>query len=191
MMFPDWLFTIDVLFILFLLFFGVNGFRRGLSGELAHVLSLLVLFCGFFFFFPALTKLVAGQWSDLSPEWTRVVVMVAVAGAALLLFFAGREVFKLLLKTQVSEVGDKLIGGLVGLSRGLVIGLIVLGSLSIVPSDRIYGLLTEKSMIGKWVCTTLTPWARPKIMELPVFDREGTVPQGAELPATTPQGAAY
>jgi uncharacterized membrane protein required for colicin V production len=170
MNFPEWLYTIDILFLVFVIFSTVSGLRRGLSGELAHVLTLIGLLAGFCFFFPQLVQMAAHRWESLSP-W---IIQTAVAGvlllAAFLIFCLIRMVFKLLLKSRMGEVTDKITGAGIGLLRGALTGLAILAALSLVPNARLYQTISEKSVVGGWVCSTLKPWLYPRIIELPVFN---------------------
>ena len=172
MNFPDVLYTIDILFAVFVVFFSAIGFRRGLSGELASVLALLILLCGLCFAYPAFNQFAAQTWVDLSPMLIQVVVLVILFLVSLLLYFLIRMLLKRILKSTLSERVDKIAGCAAGLLRGMLLGITFLAALSLFPSERLYESLSEKSVIGGWVCNTLTPWAHPRLMELPVFDQE-------------------
>ena len=172
MNFPDVLYTIDILFAVFVLFFAVSGFRRGLSGELASVLALLILLCGLCFAYPAFNQFAAQIWVDLSPMLIHVVVLLILFLASLLLYFLIRKLLGRILKSTLSERVDKVAGCVAGLLRGTLIGITLLAALSLLPSERLYESLSEKSVLGGWVCNTLTPWAHPRLMELPIFDQE-------------------
>ena len=74
MYFPEWLYTIDVLFVIFILIFAFRGTRNGLSGELAHGVTLLALLAGFVFYYPQLTQFATESWRILPPEFLRFVV---------------------------------------------------------------------------------------------------------------------
>lgn len=174
MSFPDTFYAIDVLFGLFVLLFGVAGLFRGLSGEMARLLAFSALLCGFAFFFPSLTQLAARKWSALPPVAVQVTVGIILWLSAMLLFFALRFLLKKLLSEQIPGLLDKLFGALTGMLSGVLVGLCVLSVVSLVPDEGAYRMLTEKSMVGSWVCNRLTPWLHPRIMELPVFNGEET-----------------
>ncbi len=171
MNFPEMLYTIDILFAVFVFLFAAGGLRRGLSGELASVLTLLVLLSWICFFYPSLTQVSAQLWSTLSPVLIQAVVMLVLLLVAVILSFLLNILFKQLFKSRVSEGMNKMSGSLLGLLRGALIGISLLAALSLLPSERLYEALSEKSALGGWVCNTLTPWAHPRLMELPVFDR--------------------
>jgi uncharacterized membrane protein required for colicin V production len=169
MWFPEWIYTVDILFALFVLAVAVSGIRHGLSGELAHVVTLIALLAGVCFFYPQLTELTSGYWHALPESAVRIVVPAVMLLAAVLLFVVVRALFKQLLKSKLGETTDKIAGGLVGALRGVLFGLAILVGLSLIPNDTLYQALSEKSAIGGWVCNTLTPWAQPHIEELPVL----------------------
>lgn len=169
MWFPDQLYTIDILFAAFVLLFVFSGVKAGLSGELAHIVTLVALLAAVCFFYPQLTQLVSGCWSSLSAPAVQIIVPVVMLLVAVLLFVVVRMLFKQLLKDKLGEAADKIAGGLTGALRGALLGSAVLVGLSLIPNDSLYQTLSEKSSIGAWVCNTLTPWAQPRVMELPVL----------------------
>lgn len=93
---------------------------------------------------------------------------------SVLLFFLLRVLFRQLLKSRLGGAADKIAGALVGALRGILLGLALLSGLSLIPSDSLYRLLSERSVVGEWVCNTLTPWAQPKLGELPVLKDRAT-----------------
>lgn len=169
MYFPEWLYTIDVLFVIFILIFAFRGTRNGLSGELAHGVTLLALLAGFVFYYPQLTQFAAESWRILPPESLRFVVPAVMVLASVLLFVLLRVVFKLLIKRAMGDAAEKLAGGLIGMLRGAVIGLAVFAGLSLIPNDALYWTISEKSAAGGWVCNTVTPWLRSRSPELPTL----------------------
>ncbi|MFA6173485.1 MAG: CvpA family protein [Kiritimatiellales bacterium] len=171
MWFPEMLYTVDILFVLFALFFAVRGVWNGLSGELAHVVTLLLLLAGFCFFYPQLTKLAEDHW-NLPESALRFIVPTVLVLAAIVLFVLLRVLFKQILKEKAGTSADKIGGVLVGTLRGVLLGLMVFAGLSMIPNDTLYRVLSEKSFIGGWVCNTLTPWAAPRIGELPALKKD-------------------
>jgi len=169
MWFPEQLYTIDILFAALVLLFVFAGIKHGLSSELAHVVTLIALLAGFCFFYPQLTRLTSDHWQALPPSAVQIAVPVVMLLAAALLFLLLRALFKQLLKDKLGEAADKIAGGLAGVLRGALVGLAVLAGLSLIPNDSLCQMLSEKSSVGAWVCNTLTPWAQPRIMELPVL----------------------
>jgi uncharacterized membrane protein required for colicin V production len=169
MWFPEQLYTIDILFAALVLLFVFEGIKHGLSSELAHVVTLIALLAGFCFFYPQLTQLASDHWQTLPPSAVQIAVSALMLLAAVLLFVLLRALFKQLLKNKLGEAADKIAGGLAGALRGALVGLVVLVGLSLIPNDSLYQTLSEKSSVGGWACNTLAPWAKPRIMELPVL----------------------
>ena len=174
MMIPEWVYTIDLLFVVFVLLFVFSGLRNGLSSELAHTLTLTGLLAGFCFFYPQIVQFAADYWQALPPKAVQIAVPVVMLLAAILFFVLVRALLKQLLKSQVSGASDRLLGGFAGALRGTVTGLAVMAALSLIPNETLYRKLSETSSIGAWVCNTLTPWVHPRILELPVFQQQKT-----------------
>lgn len=169
MWFPEQLYTIDILFAAFVLLFIFSGMKNGLSGELAHVVTLFALLTGICFFYPQLMDMATEYWLDLPETAVRIAVPGVMLLAAVVMFILVRGLFKQLFKSKLSELADRLAGGLAGMLRGVLLGLIVFSGISMMPDETVYRTLSEKSAVGAWVYSTLTPWARPRIMELPVL----------------------
>ncbi len=169
MCFPEVLYTIDILFAALVLLFAFRGTKNGLSGELAHVVTLVALLAGVCFYYPRLTELASDYWRALPESAVRIAVPVVLVLAAVLLFVVVRALFKQLFKSKLGGPVDKIAGGLVGALRGILFGLAVLAGLSLIPNDSLYRALSEKSSIGAWVCNTLTPWAQSHAGDLPVL----------------------
>jgi uncharacterized membrane protein required for colicin V production len=173
---PETIYTLDVLFGAFVVMFGVAGLLRGLAGELARLITLLVFLTGVCFFYPALLGLATYQWRTLPPAAVQTVTTVVVVLSSVLVYALLRVIFQQVFKEQVGKFFDRMFGAMVGMVFGLLVGLSVLCAVSLMPQDRPYRILSENSAIGSWVCVRLTPWLYPRLMEMPVFDQEEEVP---------------
>ena len=171
MIFPDWLYTVDILFCAFVVFSAVGGLRRGLSGELAHIMTLAVMLGTVCFFYPSLARAAARFWPHLPSAAVQTALIVSLVLAAFLLFCTVRALFKQLFKARMDAGFDHLGGIVIGALRGAVTGVAVMAALSLLPVERLYQTLSEKSVVGGWVCHTLTPWLQPRLLDLPVFER--------------------
>lgn len=167
--FPDTFYTIDVLFGVFVLLFGVAGMLRGLAGELARLITLAVLLAVSCLFYPQLSQLAARQWAALPPAAVQAVTAAALLLSAFLLFMLLKIILRRALKEQVGVFFDRILGALLGMVFGALLGISVLCALSLLPQERAYVMLSEKSAVGGWVCDRLTPWVYPRVLELPVF----------------------
>jgi len=171
MNFPDWLYTIDILFFAFVFFSAVRGFRRGLSGELAHILTVIIMLSVVCFLYPFLLQAAARIWSYVPAAAVQTALIIVMGLMAVLLFCTVRAMFKQLFKARMDAAGDHMAGCGIGALRGVMIGAVIISALSMLPSERLHQTLSEKSVVGGWVCNTLTPWLYPRLFELPVFDQ--------------------
>lgn len=169
--FPEWLYTIDILFIVLVIFFAAGGLRRGLSGELAHMLTLLIMLCVVCFFYPAMLRGTIHRWPFVPVAVVQISLIVSLIMSALLFFFLLRAVLKRLFKAGLDVPLDHLTGLFAGALRGAVTGVALMAALSLLAGEKVHLALSERSVVGNWVCTRLTPWLQPRLMELPVFDR--------------------
>lgn len=169
---PETFYTIDVLFAVFVLLFGVAGMLRGLAGELARLITLVVLLAGSCFFYPQLTQFAARKWATLPPAAVQVVTAAMLLLGAVLFYIILKLILARAFKEQVGIFFDRILGALTGMLFGALIGLSVLCALTLLPNEKAYTTLPEKSVVGTWVCHRLTPWIYPKLKELPVFNGE-------------------
>lgn len=180
MWFPEWVYTIDVIFAVGVVLFGIGGLRRGLSGELARVLALAGLLVGVILFYPQWTEGLAQEREQL-PVWAvHAAVSTVMILASVLLFFFAQTVLKVFLKQWIGEVTDKLAGAAAGLLRGLVSGLLLFALLGL--NETASATLSEKSAIGAWVCETITPRVGPWLQELPLIHPQPGDPKGETEP---------
>lgn len=169
MSFPDTFYTIDVLFGIFVLLFGIAGMVRGLAGEMARLVTLAVLLTVSCLFYPQLSQLAARQWTALPPIAVQAITAVILILFSVLLFILLKLILRRIIKEQVGVLFDRILGALLGMVFGALIGVSVLCWVSLVPQERMYRMLSEKSVVGAWVCNRVTPWVYPKLLELPMF----------------------
>lgn len=170
MSFPETFYTVDVLFGAFVALFGAAGMLRGLAGELARLLALIALLAVSCFCYPQLSQMAAQQWQGLPPVAVQTVTATILLLSAFLFYVFVKLILTRALKEQVGPLFDKILGAVTGMIFGTLIGLSVFCSLSLMPQERVYTLLSERSAIGAWVCNRLTPWVYPRLLELPAFN---------------------
>lgn len=166
---PDTIYTLDVLFGAFVVLFGVAGLFRGFAGGLSRLLTLILLLAGVCFFYPTLTELVAEQWPVLEPPAVKAAALTVLCLGAFLFYALLKAILERALKEQIGAFLNRAFGALMGLVFGVIIGLSIFCGISLLPQDRPYRILSEKSTVGNWVCTTLTPWVYPRLMDTPFF----------------------
>jgi uncharacterized membrane protein required for colicin V production len=167
--FPEQLYTIDILFAVFVLLFALNGSRYGLASELAHAMTKMALLAGICFFYPQLLSLVSAQKWPLPESVTGFLVPAFMLLASVLLFFTLLVLFEKMFQDKLNGTVDKAGGALAGVLRGALTGLMIFSCLSLIPSKGLYQVLSNRSLVGLWVCDTLTPWAKPRVMKMPVM----------------------
>jgi uncharacterized membrane protein required for colicin V production len=153
--------VLDIIALILVALGTFQGFRRGLSGELAGLVSVVIAFLiGITFYVPF------GVWfaehTRLDEESARVVafvVTVLVAGALLVLL---RLVLSLVMKVVVEKKVDKVGGCIAGFVRSLVLVLTVFLIMNLCPHEYLNMHFGEKSLVGRLV-VKCTPVLREKV----------------------------
>lgn len=170
MNFPETFYTVDVLFGIFVVLFAVSGLLRGGADEVARLLTLIILLTVFGRCYPYLAQATVRGLDMISHKAAYVLAGVVLLAIGILLFIG----LKMLLVLWFDHVvgclfWDRTIGAVAGLLIGTLLGLSVLCSMSLFGSTRLYSVLSERSLIGRWVCGSLTPKVYPSLLKLPAF----------------------
>jgi membrane protein required for colicin V production len=139
----------DVVLIFLLVLFAVRGLLRGLSGELAHLLSAVAAVALFAYVFaPAVTYLeqAFGFSRAMARLGTAVFFLLAVFG----FFYLLKHTLGLFTKNGVPAVANRLLGLVTGALRGGFILLVGLLLLRLVPIAEIQAVTFDESRIGRW-----------------------------------------
>lgn len=159
---------IDLLALAMLVLGGVQGYFRGLSGELARLISVIIAFMlGLRFYHPF------GSWAlehtrlEGRPSLALAFVVTVVTVIVVLLVL--RHVIKRIMKIVVEEQVEKSGGVLAGVVRAMVYVVIVFVVLNLVPHEYLNRKFGEESLIG-----TAIQGAMPHMQEL-IEDLEGYV----------------
>lgn len=175
MNFPETVYTIDVLVFLLIALMAADGLRRGFCSELALTITLSTAVLSFCFLYPFLTQRVAQEWAHLSAPAVQVLVALVMGLLLFLLYFPLRAGFRRAWVKEGESSRMERVGGFVfGACRGFLEAFMVLTVLSLLPSSHVYAMVSDRSVLGGWVCERVTPWLHPRLMEMPVFgDGEG------------------
>ncbi len=151
--------AVDIAVIICLMIGAVQGFIRGLSGELAQLLSAVAGFgSGVWVFGPI------SQWMQkngrLGEDASRAVSFVASMIAAIILMIVLRLVFKKLISGIIQEKFDKATGSIAGMLRAGIFVLMFLILMNLWPHDYINRLFGKESIFG-----TLAVKAMPGILK--------------------------
>lgn len=170
-MLPGWLSLIDIAFVAVALLFALGGFQKGFAGQVAHIITFIVLGIVLFYAYPRIYDYFGRLFPDLN-ETHRMWLILAGLGVLSVLFFI--FISKLLanvLKTQISERSDRAYGFGLGLIRGTFIALFAMIFLVILGPARARDVFSEKSRIGRVVCYDLVPRIQPRVNKSNVGDK--------------------
>lgn len=142
--------VIDVAALIIVAFSTLQGFRRGLSGELARLVSVVVAFSfGLYFYRPLGSWLV--EHSRLTEQRAQALAFLAMVIAAVVVMIFLRFVLKHIMKIAFEKKVDKMGGCLAGFIRSSVFVIIVFLLLNMWPHDYLNRQFGEKSVIGNIV----------------------------------------
>lgn len=152
---------VDVIWAVWLLVGLLQGLRRGLSGELARVISAgLALWAAWRFYEPLATRLDAH--TDLSPLATAGLAFVGLTVAGLLVMHLIRlllhHVLQFTFRGKIERLGGMLAGGL----RAGLFAAALIFALGFVAQEDVRRHVVTESFIG----THLQRWASPVWEEL-------------------------
>lgn len=128
----------------------IQGYRRRLSGELAHLISVVAAFgIGLFFFRPV------GNWftehTRLTDQGAHVVAFVATMLASVIVMAILRIALGRMMKVVIEPEVDRTGGAVAGFVRASVFVLIVFIIMNMWPHDFLNRIFGEESLIGTGV----------------------------------------
>jgi membrane protein required for colicin V production len=147
--------VVDIIALIVLLLGAIQGFRRGLSGQLARLISVVVaLVLGLCFYAPF------GAWcaehTRLTEEPARVLAFVATVLAAIVVMIVLRLVLGTIMKVVIEKKAEKIGGCSAGLITAGISVFIVFVMMNMLPEDyylkRKFG---EESVLGTIVVRSL------------------------------------
>jgi len=132
----------------------IQGCRRRLSGELAHLISVVAAFgIGMFFFRPA------GNWfaenTRLSDQGAHVVAFIATMLASLIVMAVLRIVLGRMMKVVIEPEVDRTGGAIAGFFRASVFVIIVFIIMNMWPHEYLNRIFGKESLIGNVVVTCM------------------------------------
>jgi uncharacterized membrane protein required for colicin V production len=154
---------IDMIAILLVAAGGIQGFFRGLSGEIARLVgTILAFFAGVWLREPV------GAWivenTRLEDRAATATAFTATVILALLIMLVVRMVIKRLVKVVFAEGFDKSMGVFAGLLRMSIIVLIIFLCMNLIPHDYLNRVFGEESAIGR-VVVKYVPMVRDALEE--------------------------
>jgi uncharacterized membrane protein required for colicin V production len=166
-MIPVWLSWVDVAFLLAVGLFAWGGFQKGFAAQLAPVLTFLSASILLFFAYPFLFNYFGGVFRNLEETYLMWMLLITLLVLGIALFMLFSKLLAGLVKMQMSDRADTSWGCVLGLFRGLMMGLI--GMIVLVMIDRsgvTYDRFRMKSQVGKVVCYQIVPRIQPRVTAL-------------------------
>lgn len=173
---------IDLAVAVYLIFGMIRGFLRGLSGELARVVSMVVVLAlGWQFYRPLGAKLVEiTRLGEGVAQWAAFLLIVVVAGvAAILLRWILRNLVEFSFKGAIEKVG----GMAAGVVRSGIWVVLAVVAATLSPSEYLGRVFGQESRIGSLIVRSLIP-AYQRLasdypeLQLPAIPEEESAPAG-------------
>lgn len=151
------LFNIADLVVFGILLFGlIRGFIKGLSGELAGLISVVVAVAAGRFLYRPLGLYIGERTTLGEPAAYAAAFIVTLLGAYLLMLIL-RLMLRALMEFSFKGKIERLGGALAGLLGAAVFAAALLLVLGLWPNDRLHRVFAEDSVIGHAVYTWLGP----------------------------------
>jgi len=141
---------VDVIALAAIALGAVRGYFRGLSGELARVISLVAAFVLGLRCYEPLAQWVLAH-TRIAEENAPVAAFIITVLAAIVCLFLLRYVLKRIMKVVIEDRADKIGGVIAGLLRSVIMVLIVFLALNLWPNERLNSMFGEESLIGRLV----------------------------------------
>jgi uncharacterized membrane protein required for colicin V production len=174
-MVPEWLSWVDVAYVVAVLLFALSGFNHGFAGQLAHIITVIMLGVVLFFACPALFNYFSQLFRNLDERYMMWLILAGVAIATLLFFHLVSKLLATALKTQISDQSNHAYGFILGLIRGVLVTLFVMVFLVILGPPDIYKGFNKKSYVGKFVCSEMVPRIQPHMTRSALEERVNTL----------------
>ena len=142
--------VIDIAAFILIALGTIHGCLRGLSGELAHVLSVIAAFVfGLWFHQPFAAWMLNN--TRLSERPAQALAFATTILSALMVMLCLRFVFRRIMKVVIEEHFDKIGGGIAGFIRSCLIVMIIFILFNIWPHEYLNRTFGEESLIGSFL----------------------------------------
>ena len=174
--------AVDVGALVLVLWEFLWGLKRGLSGELARLISTLITLVAGLRFYPALGRLLADNTRLAeNRELAQAVAFLLIVVCFALLFLTLRLVLRLLMVVKFNEKIDRSGGGLAGLLRGALMVILCVYAIGLWPHEYLRDVVRKQSAVGQAVFRH-APWAIEKLNAIRWLDVGAKPPLPSPLP---------
>ncbi len=162
-MIPEWLSLIDVAYVAVALLFALGGFQKGFAGQVAHIITFVVLGAFLFLAYPAIFSYLGRLFRNLNETHMMWLILAGLAVLTVVFFIYVSKLLANVLKTQISDRSDRTYGFVLGFIRGALTALFVMIFLVILGPAKFRDSFSERSRVGKLVCYELVPRIQPRL----------------------------
>jgi len=139
--------VVDIAVLIIVVASAIVGIRRGLSGELAHVVSLVVAFIlGLYCYSPFSLWII--DHTRLTYQPARALAFITTVLAAAVAMILLRSLLKRIMKVAIEQGIDKAAGCVAGFVRSCIFVIIVVLIMNMWPNDYLNRVFGEESIIG-------------------------------------------
>ncbi len=147
---------VDVLAVMVLLFFLVRGLIRGVSDELARVLSFVGGASVGVALYPHIQKTLSSLTGTPSSAALALTSLTLTLLAGFIVGLAMRYAFTAMFQVVILQPADAVLGLAAGAVYAAIILAVVFALALLIPLTPVQRLFTEQSRVGQQVC----PWLR-------------------------------
>lgn len=175
--------AVDIAALILILLGALQGLRRGLSGELASVFSVVVAFFAAWKFYAPIGAYIAGHTRMSEPLANAFAFALCIVAGLLVMYSLGlllQTIFVFTFKGKIERIGGALCGT-VRLTLTACAAIFVLGLL---PSEFLQRHFADESAVGRFLFLHLEPVKETIIEKIPALQEEegpnGAVSEGLE-----------
>ena len=147
---PASLSVVDIVALCLIAVGGIQGFFRGLSGELARLAGAIIAFVG-----GTLLHEPVGQWvsahTRLEARPAQALAFIATVIIAVLIMIAVHFLLKKIIQGVFAPGFDKTTGTLAGLLRMSIFTCIFFIAMNMIPVDALNRQFGENSVVGRFI----------------------------------------
>ena len=165
-MIPEWLSYVDVTFVVVALLFAWGGAQKGFAGQMAPILTFLIMAPILYFAYPAIYEALGDFFRRVDAGMLMWLLLVGVVALAVGVFSLFSKLLAKLLELQISPRSDTTYGLILGLVRGAFTGLFIMTFLVMLGPSTFYESFGAKSYVGTLVCDELVPVIQPNFRKI-------------------------